>query len=73
VIDFECTCERDASDFPHEIIEFPVVVVDRRDMVVVAEFQSYCRPVLNPVLSEFCTELTGITQAQVARSACFEI
>jgi hypothetical protein len=25
VVDFECTCEEDATDFPHEIIEFPMV------------------------------------------------
>lgn len=28
VVDFEATCERGAKDFPHEIIEFPVVLVD---------------------------------------------
>jgi inhibitor of KinA sporulation pathway (predicted exonuclease) len=31
----------------------------------VGEFGSFCRPELNPVLSSFCTELTGITQEQV--------
>ena len=28
----------------------------------VDEFHSYVKPVLNPKLSEFCTQLTGITQ-----------
>ena len=31
VVDFEATCEeRNAVDFPHEIIEFPGVLVDGR-------------------------------------------
>lgn len=30
-----------------------------------AEFHSYVRPLAHPRLSQFCTELTGITQAQV--------
>lgn len=25
VVDFECTCEENMTDFPHEIIEFPMV------------------------------------------------
>ena len=28
----------------------------------VDKFQSYCRPTKKPILSEFCTELTGIQQ-----------
>eukprot|EP00659_Diplonema_papillatum_P018620 gene18620-28712_t len=65
VIDFEATCERDRSDYPHEIIEFPVVVVHAAERRVVDEFHSFVRPVKNPVLTAFCKELTGISQAQV--------
>lgn len=64
VIDFECTCEKDVASYPHEIIEFPVVAVDVASRQTVAEFHSFVRPVINPILSAFCTELTGITQAQ---------
>lgn len=28
VIDFEATCEEGEREYPHEIIEFPVVLVD---------------------------------------------
>jgi inhibitor of KinA sporulation pathway (predicted exonuclease) len=31
----------------------------------VGEWQRYVRPTVNPTLDPFCTQLTGITQAQV--------
>lgn len=65
VCDFEATCESGSVDYPHEIIEFPVVVLDTASLQVVAEFHSYVRPVMNPKLTRFCTELTGITQQMV--------
>ena len=70
VFDFEATCElkdkvTDQLQFPHEIIEFPVILIRTSTLEKVAEFHSYVRPVLNPILTPFCTELTGITQAQV--------
>jgi len=34
-------------------------------MQVVAEFQTYVKPVIHPQLTPFCTELTGITQDKV--------
>lgn len=65
VVDFECTCDSGEPNYPHEIIEFPVVVVDVALRRVVAEFHTYIRPVNHPILSPFCKELTGITQEQV--------
>ncbi|RNF09140.1 exonuclease [Trypanosoma rangeli] len=65
VCDFEATCDSASASYPHEIIEFPVVCVDTVDLCVVAEFHSYVRPMRNPRLTQFCTALTGITQAQV--------
>lgn len=68
VLDFECTCERDCTckvRFPHEIIEFPVVFLNARSLEIDLEFHRFVRPVERPVLSDFCTELTGITQALV--------
>ena len=67
VCDFEATCEEDISfhDYTHEIIEFPVVVIDLTDGAVLGEFHSYVRPTANSTLSPFCTGLTGITQRQV--------
>lgn len=39
--------------------------VDPATKSVVSEFHSFVRPLAHPRLSEFCTELTGITQKQV--------
>ncbi|KAI8804195.1 ribonuclease H-like domain-containing protein [Cladochytrium replicatum] len=71
VMDFEATCERDAQDYPNEIIEFPVVLVDGATHEVAAEFHQYVRPVINPTLTDFCKELTGITQLQVDSAQTF--
>lgn len=72
VLDFEATCERNkATQQPQEIIEVPSVLLDSRSLQQVAEVQLYVRPVARPTLSEFCTELTGITQETVANAPVF--
>jgi inhibitor of KinA sporulation pathway (predicted exonuclease) len=48
------------------------VVIDVLRREVIAEFQVYVRPEINPVLTEFCTNLTGITQDQVDGGLDFE-
>lgn len=48
-----------------QVIEFPIVVLDARSGELVAEFHAYVRPLLNPRLTPFCTQLTGIEQATV--------
>jgi len=66
VVDFEATCEsKNLSDYPHEIIEFPGVLVDGRTGEQVSSWRRYVRPVINCQLSEFCTSLTGISQETV--------
>lgn len=58
-----------------EIIEFPMVLVDARtfpaQVMSDKEFQVYVRPILNPRLTKFCTELTGIEQDQVDNGVTF--
>ncbi|TPX33400.1 hypothetical protein SmJEL517_g03684 [Synchytrium microbalum] len=72
VLDVEATCEGDSSeDFPHEIIELPVILIDGQRGEIIDEFHSYVRPVYNPILSSFCKNLTGITQEQVDSSPPF--
>ncbi|KAM7419665.1 hypothetical protein PAMA_016655 [Pampus argenteus] len=46
-------------------IEFPAVLLNTSTGEVESEFHTYVQPQEHPVLSEFCTELTGITQRQV--------
>ncbi|XP_053334645.1 3'-5' exoribonuclease 1 [Clarias gariepinus] len=72
VVDFEATCEENNPyQFLHEIIEFPVVLIDTHTLEIVDTFQEYVKPQLNPQLSDFCVELTGITQKMVDEADTF--
>jgi len=72
VYDFECQCTQGDELKFNEIIEFPIVVVDVKNRKVVAEFQTYVKPVIEPKLTDFCTELTGITQDQVDKGVILQ-
>ncbi|XP_016852495.1 ERI1 exoribonuclease 2 isoform X1 [Anolis carolinensis] len=66
IIDFESTCWNDRRKcYSQEIIEFPAVLLNTSDGEIESEFHMYVQPQEHPLLSEFCTELTGITQSQV--------
>ena len=68
VLDFEATCDNDRSFKPNEVIEFPVAILNTTTNQVVAYFHEYVRPTRNPILTSFCTELTGITQEMVDKA-----
>lgn len=38
------------------------MLIDAKTLEVVGEFHYYVKPLVNPKLTAFCTELTGITQ-----------
>ncbi|XP_074652516.1 3'-5' exoribonuclease 1-like [Tubulanus polymorphus] len=72
IIDFEATCEEsNGTNFPHEIIEFPAILLNTNTLKVESEFHEYCRPQKNSKLSPFCTELTGITQEVIDSADAF--
>ncbi|KAK3096047.1 hypothetical protein FSP39_022478 [Pinctada imbricata] len=71
VIDFEATCDENSPGYQHEIIEFPVILVDAHEKKIIDEFHSFCKPTLNPVLTKFCSKLTGITQEKVDEAEFF--
>uniref|UniRef100_A0A3Q2D211 ERI1 exoribonuclease 2 n=1 Tax=Cyprinodon variegatus TaxID=28743 RepID=A0A3Q2D211_CYPVA len=73
VIDFESTCWREKNNHGQEIIEFPAVLLNTSTGEVESEFHTYVQPQEHPVLSEFCTELTGITQGQVESGVPLQI
>ena len=56
-----------------EIIEFPIVLIDVQSGVVLERRQWYVRPTLHPELSDFCVELTGISQATVEAAETFDV
>ncbi|WWC92713.1 uncharacterized protein L201_007672 [Kwoniella dendrophila CBS 6074] len=78
--DVEATCRPGKEfDWPNEIIEFPVVLLQwtepdetgKRRLHKVDQFRSYVRPTWSPILTDFCKDLTGITQETVDKSPTF--
>jgi inhibitor of KinA sporulation pathway (predicted exonuclease) len=74
VVDLEATCwaEGRGPREETETIEFGAVLVRMSDLQPIDERSWFIRPKLHPVLSEFCTELTSITQDQVDAGLPFE-
>lgn len=65
-VDLEATCD-DSPSFNRremEIIEFGCTLLNP-EYKVVGTFNSFVRPTINPILTQFCKELTTITQDQV--------
>ena len=74
-VDLEATCDEvDESESPRplvvvpdqmETIEIGMVVIDLESLEIVDEFQRFVRPQINPILTDFCKQLTSIQQADV--------
>ncbi|XP_028658434.1 3'-5' exoribonuclease 1 [Erpetoichthys calabaricus] len=72
VVDFEATCEENnPADYLHEIIEFPMALINTQTLEIEDVFQEYVRPEVNTQLSDFCIQLTGITQETVDNAGTF--
>ncbi|CAH1795256.1 unnamed protein product [Owenia fusiformis] len=65
VIDFESTCWENSKYRSQEIIEFPAVLLNTLTGKIENEFHYYVMPQEQPTLSDFCKNLTGISQAMV--------
>lgn len=82
VLDLEATCcDRDSIPKEQmETIEIGAVMVERKTLTSIsssypqgiAEFQTFIRPITHPKLTEFCTQLTSITQADVDNAPKFK-
>ena len=64
IVDLEATCERNNRAFNNEIIEIGAVKLNR-NLDIIDEFCSFVQPIVNPILTDFCVELTTITQKDV--------
>lgn len=74
VVDFEATCWGDGNAGKRdemEIIEFGAVLADASTLEKLSEFQTFVRPVRNPLLTDFCRGLTSIRQEDVDRAPMF--
>lgn len=74
VIDLEATCwEAPRAVDEMEIIEFGAVMLEGASGPAIADFARLVKPTREPVLSDFCQQLTGITQAEVETAADFGV
>lgn len=74
-VDLEATCDEIAeAESPRplavvpdqmETIEIGLVVIDLETLEVLDEFLRFVRPQINPTLTDFCTKITSIQQADV--------
>lgn len=73
VIDLEATCcdRKSICREEMEIIEIGAVMLDSQSLHVLDEFQTFIKPVRHPILTNFCTELTSITQDLVDSAPIF--
>ena len=73
IIDLEATCDQNGhiSRSTMEVIEIGAVVIDTESFDILETFQGYIKPVINPRLTDFCIELTGITQNIVQEAPYF--
>lgn len=67
VLDFEATCWDLMIGHRHEFIEFPSILwkYDGDNFALIDQFREFVLPIQNPIISQFCINLTGITQNQV--------
>ncbi len=73
VFDLEATCWRGRPpSMVQETIEIGAVKVNRYGEVL-GSFNEFIIPVINPLLSSFCTELTSIEQRTVERAQKFPV
>ena len=70
IVDIECTCwsKDDPHRDPHETIEIGAVLVDE-DFNILGELDLFTLPQFNKRLSQYCIDLTGITQKMLDEKA----
>jgi len=73
VVDIEATCweHNDPDKQFHETIEIGAVLLDENFDIVKSQ-SFYCRPTFNTQLTTYCTQLTGIGQANVDNALPFD-
>ncbi|HOV26328.1 MAG TPA: 3'-5' exonuclease [Pseudobacteroides sp.] len=70
IFDLEATCWDNDKSKTSEIIEIGAVKLNEK-LEVTGTFCRFIKPTINPVLSEFCTELTTIKQEDVNEAKAF--
>jgi len=81
IIDLECTGRDNVTTrgdiikpVPMEIVEIGAADVEVSSSINIrSTFQSFIKPILNPMLSQFCKDLTSIKQEQVSKASTFPV
>ena len=71
VVDLEATCWEGSSVENMEVIEIGAVSLNGEILRPMSDFQQFVRPTTNPVLTDFCKDLTGIEQQQIDSAPTF--
>lgn len=71
VYDLELTCWAERDPERMEIIEIGAVSMDLTTGEIRSAFESFVKPVIIQTLSDYCTNLTGISQDQVDEAYTF--
>ena len=74
IVDLEATCwEKNKEQLQKwKTIEIGAVMLPDSLELPAPDYQRFIRPFVHPILSEFCTQLTSITQADVDSAAFFQ-
>lgn len=72
IYDVEATCWQGHHNRQQEIIEIGAIKLNGYGEVD-SVFSSFVRPILNPMLSSFCKELTSISQVDINQAAQFPV
>ncbi len=66
IFDLEATCWQDSTPLQKmEMIEIGAVMLDGKSYQAVSDFEHFVKPSINPELSDFCINLTGIKQNKI--------
>lgn len=72
ILDLEATCWKDRNiQKQNEIIEIGAIKINEQGKSL-SEFCEFIKPKHNPVLSDFCKELTTITQEEIDAADTYE-
>jgi len=72
IFDLEATCWTDSKGRQNETIEIGAVLINKKKEIV-KEFEKFIKPKVNPELSDFCKELTSISQENVDNADSFDV
>jgi len=74
IVDLEATCWEGGSNIEiMEIIEIGAVILESSQGPAVEEFSAFVKPVIEPILSDFCMRLTSIRQSDVDNADNFKV